>query len=447
LLDEPNIKLGVYSFSKNGVPTTSIDLNAMVDQKHRANTMKFAKDNDQESIWDAVKEETVPTGGKGDTKLKSLAEVHEALKSLTKGKPVDVAGIMADNAPAKAQGELFAAPEGPQTYNRSEEKNMTKSQLAARHPESVIPASRDELIPSKITESPLYKQAGSEEQAVKSFSRRLLDFVKEYKDHPAFKEGLKWYSDIVPKLKTQFGENANIMAELLAATSPQNNPEQNYQSALEAIEAHKAGRFDRQVKKYVEGLAKLETDEWKTGGVKTKAAFMDNWIKEHDLLPRKSNGAKFGISSGAVLKVLARNWLETVEGPKTYQFVRNLLGTDHGATIDVWADRTMRRLGYAGHQARWRILPKNATGVTDADFHFSQKAFAHAANELGILPDALQGGLWFAEKQLWSDRGYGKLDLGSFAKEMEKTEQIREGIQRRLNPAQQELLVTPRAEK
>ena len=189
-------------------------------------------------------------------------------------------------------------------------------------------------------------------------------------------------------------------------------------------------------------------DAWQKGGAKTKEAFMRDWINEHDLLPRQSNGAKFGVSSAAVLKVLARTWLSSVEGPKTYQFVRNLLGTDHGATIDVWADRTMRRLGYSGHVDRWRILPKNAVGVTDADFAFSQKAFAHAAKQLGVLPDALQGGLWFAEKQLWADRGYGKLDLGSFAKEMTKTDAIRQAIKQRLaQPVQQEMLVTPRTEK
>jgi hypothetical protein len=108
----------------------------------------------------------------------------------------------------------------------------------------------------------------------------------------------------------------------------------------------------------------------------------------------------------------------------------------------------MRRLGYSGFVERWRLLPKNESGVSDADFAFSQKAFAEAAKQLGVLPDALQGGLWFAEKQLWSDRGYGRLDLGSFVAEMDKTKELQKAVQQRLAaPVQQELLVTPRIEK
>ena len=37
-------------------------------------------------------------------------------------------------------------------------------------------------------------------------------------------------------------------------------------------------------------------------------------------------------------------------------------------------------------------------------------------------PDALQGGLWFAEKQLWADNGWSKLNLGDYRKEIVKTE-------------------------
>jgi hypothetical protein len=85
----------------------------------------------------------------------------------------------------------------------------------------------------------------------------------------------------------------------------------------------------------------------------------------------------------------------------------------------------MRRLGYRGFKERWRVLPLNATGVTDPDFKFSQKVFSKAAERLGMNPDDLQGALWFAEKKLWQDEGWGKLDLGSFSAEVPKTEAIR----------------------
>jgi len=155
-----------------------------------------------------------------------------------------------------------------------------------------------------------------------------------------------------------------------------------------------------------------------------------------------------------VLKIFARKWLENTPGLKTQNFVQNLLGTGHEATIDLWADRTMRRLGYAGFKNRWRILPKNATGVSDEDFKFSQAAFRHAAKEMHVTPDALQGALWFAEKQLWADRGYGKLDLGDFREEIKKLGMLKEGVKQSLAAQkkaakagaeeQPDLLVTPR---
>jgi hypothetical protein len=99
-------------------------------------------------------------------------------------------------------------------------------------------------------------------------------------------------------------------------------------------------------------------------------------------------------------------------------------------------------MGYEGYQDRWRILPKNKTGVTDADFEFSQKAFRAAAEKLGMQPDALQGGLWFAEKQLWNDKGWAPLDLGDYRTSAAKIPELRARTAARL--AQQELLVSPR---
>jgi hypothetical protein len=164
----------------------------------------------------------------------------------------------------------------------------------------------------------------------------------------------------------------------------------------------------------------------------TENTFVNRWVEKHNLLPRQSNGALYSISSDAVLRILARKWLGNTAGLKTQNFVKNLLGIEHGATIDLWADRTMRRIGYAGSKERWRILPKNATSVTDADFLFAQEVFRQAAKEMTLKPDALQGGLWFAEKQLWADQGWGRLDLGDFRKEIKKTELLKSGIEHRL---------------
>jgi hypothetical protein len=235
-----------------------------------------------------------------------------------------------------------------------------------------------------------------------------------------------------------FGADSPVFVELLAATSPQTNVTQNWVYAVNAFDGFKSGKFDTQLAKFEDGLQKIANGSWeswlaqevKAGKLEapskpTPAAFLEHWINTYDLKPRQGNGKLFGTHSVRILRVFARKWVDQNTGLKTHQFMQNLLGTHHGATIDLWADRTMRRLGYRGFKERWRVLPLNATGVTDPDFKFSQKVFSKAAERLGMNPDDLQGALWFAEKKLWQDEGWGKLDLGSFSAEVPKTEAIR----------------------
>jgi hypothetical protein len=155
---------------------------------------------------------------------------------------------------------------------------------------------------------------------------------------------------------------------------------------------------------------------------------LEHWIATHDLKPRQSNGTLYGMHSTPVLKVFARKWLDSVKGPKVRNFVENLIGSGHEATIDVWADRTMRRLGYSDFQDRWRILPGNGRTVSDKDFAFSQKAYRAASEQMGMKPDELQAALWFAEKQLWAENGWAKLNLGDFREEMKKLPELRKQI-------------------
>lgn len=348
--------------------------------------------------------------------------------------------------PERREGGLLPGIGIPKVLAPSELAGLTKAEVSAHYPEAVIPRRSDEPIPSAIVDSPLAK---SSNDPVAAFSRRLVDFAKEYQDHPSYQSGLRWYSEFVPKLKKVFGKDSPVMAELLAGTSPQQPPGPNYAMALDAYQGWKSGRFDKQIAGFERGLDKIKDGSWQrwldreisSGALEnppdtpTEATFIDHWVNKNNLLPRQSNGKLYGISSDAVLKILARRWLENTSGLKTQNFVRNLLGIGHEATIDLWADRTMRRLGYSDAKARWRILPKNATGVSDADFVFSQKAFRAAARALGVKPDALQGGLWFAEKQLWADNGWGRLDLGDYRREIEKTELLKTGIEQRLAAA------------
>jgi hypothetical protein len=439
LLGDKNIVTGAFAFEKDGKPNVSIDINAVVPQKFRDNTLKFAKDNDQNAIWDATNSEVIPAGGEGNTKLTTPDEILSAVGSLTKGKPVSIEDIKAQPAVQEELGGMQeSAPSKPEPLSNQAVSQMTRKQLLDHYPEAVVPGRRDEPVPSDIRNSPLAKQAGSEEKAIDAYADKMVDFSNGVKDTPEFKEGAKWYRDIVPQLKKMFGADSPVFVELLAATSPQTNVTQNWVYAVNAFDGFKSGKFDTQLAKFEDGLQKIANGSWeswlaqevKAGKLEapskpTPAAFLEHWINTYDLKPRQGNGKLFGTHSVRILRVFARKWVDQNTGLKTHQFMQNLLGTHHGATIDLWADRTMRRLGYRGFKERWRVLPLNATGVTDPDFKFSQKVFTKAAERLGMNPDDLQGALWFAEKKLWQDEGWGKLDLGSFSAEVPKTEAIR----------------------
>jgi hypothetical protein len=347
--------------------------------------------------------------------------------------------------PNEEQTTLFGE-KNKEPLTGAQVSGMTRDELLNHYPEAIVPRKRDDTIPSEITKSPLYKQSRNEPEAVKAFGEKLADFYNSVKDNPATQAGAKWYSDFVPRLKKEFGKNAPLMAELLAATSPRTNVETNFGYAYDALKSFEAGRFDKIIAKFNQGMDMITDDRWlswynrelNAGNIPnppqepTPAAFLEHWIFTHNLKPTQSNGKLYGTHSIPVLKVFARRWMDENTGPKTRTFVSNLTGMGHEATIDMWADRTMRRLGYEGYKDRWRILPQNLHSVSDEDFYFSQKAFRDAAERVGIQPDAMQGALWFAEKQLWADNGWAKLDLGDFSKELEKVPMLKRAFEQKL---------------
>jgi hypothetical protein len=344
-------------------------------------------------------------------------------------------------------------------------EKMTASEAQAHWPEAVVLKSgKDQIAPVKmgfdIVKSPLYKKAGDEKAAVNAFADKLVAEVKKHEANPSFQSGLKWYSEFTPLLRKTFGNHSELMGQLLAATSPRNNPTVNFAFAHDALEMYKKGKFSDTLKKYIQGVRMLENgtlERWfkarvTRGQIKDvpenagPGTWLGAWVQAHDLQPRQSNGQLYGTRSMAILDVLTNRWLSTNEGPKVKNFLENLLGTGHEATIDMWAARTMRRLGYEGLHKRWRLLPKNETGVSDEDFAFSQKAFRAAADKLGIDADALQGGLWFAEKENYHNNGWAPLDLGDYRREIQKVPMLRQGIEQRLAATQRREKTKPSAQ-
>jgi SAM-dependent methyltransferase len=383
---------------------------------------------------------SIPTGGTGEP-IEDMHPAHQRVEELLKDFDWEQPDIFGE----RPQQELMPGIGTRAPLSSKDIGSMTKAELQRHFPEALLPKRRKDLINYDIENAPRWK--GKErEDATNVAADELEKFARTRLHTQEFQDGLKWYSEFVPLLKRAYGKSAEMMAQLLAATSPRNSPTPNFALANDAIEGYKAGRFDKQIKKYLDGAKMLEAGTWKSWYEKQRkagklvkprdnpsdAAFMAEWIDAHALEPRQSNGKLYGMHSVPVLQVMAGKWLTENTGPKTLQFVKNLLGVHHGATIDVWAARTMRRLGHEGISKQWRITPGNETGVSDTDFQFSQEAFEKAGRRLGVKPDALQGALWFAEKKLWAERGWGRLDFGDFRKEIAKREMLNQGIQTRL---------------
>lgn len=261
--------------------------------------------------------------------------------------------------------------------------------------------------------SPLAKEAAKglkgakrEEAAAVALGDELVKVYREVEKNPDIKAGSKWYSTARTRLKKVFGDDAKFFAELLGATSARTPVDINYRFALDAYNQFKAGVYDKTLAKYREGKKAWETQDLGDFKGETRGQFIDFWVKKYDLGVTQKSGAKFGMNSRAVLRVLDGSWAAEVKGPKTPNFAGNLTGETYESTIDVWAARLLQRLANEGKKDRWRILPENETGVTDSDFYLGQAAYRDAAKKLGIKPDALQAVLWFSEKEHWEKNGW-----------------------------------------
>ena len=226
--------------------------------------------------------------------------------------------------------------------------------------------------------------------AVTTYANKLVQEYGKWADNKDVMAAKTWYKQVRGYLTQATGntKDAEIFGHLLAATSPQQGVVQNWHDAKTAFERWKAGAYD-------DAIAEFK----RTGKI------------TDDMKPRKENGALFGANSDEVLKVLAGTWLDNVEGPKTPNFFANLFGRGKEATIDKWAARTMRRMGYEGVEGaptQYRLQPKSEKGVSDLDFAFSQQAFHQAADRVGMDPHELQAILWYAEKHHWAEKGYSK---------------------------------------
>jgi hypothetical protein len=292
---------------------------------------------------------------------------------------------------------------------------------------------------------------------VDHFANDMVEKTRIVLKDPAIAAGKGWYSRMRGKLLNALKEDGReLFSQLLGATSAQTPVDENFQQSVDAYEGIKTGRYNRHRKGYLKAISAenkgtLDAEITKTRSIKNIQGILDDlnaalpsatvkadriaiyaeiksltelietpvdertgaqrikiYVVGNDLLPRRSNGAKFNANSGAVLKVIAGVWLDNRESPKTPNFAGNLSGRTVQATIDIWAARFLRRQIYGGEGVPWRIQPKSEVGVSKEDFAFSQVVMQRAAKKLGMNPDDLQAILWFAEKDVWDKKGWTK---------------------------------------
>jgi hypothetical protein len=257
--------------------------------------------------------------------------------------------------------------------------------------------------------------------AVDTFTKKLSQAYEAIKDQPDVMAGKGWYGEVRDLLEKHFPEHKDFIAQLFAATSARQGVKQNFNQAMHIFDQYLKGEYDRHIDLYKKARAIRDTapgallqhvldnklhEEGRPPVNDNKA--MAAYIAHHGILPLARHGAKFGMNSNQVLKVLAGTWAQDVGGPKTPNYAGNLSGKTLQATIDMWAARLMRRLGHDGiNKAPWLIQPGAETGVKNIDFGLGQLAFRRAAEQHGLSPDDLQAIMWFAEQKHWRNNKWG----------------------------------------
>lgn len=291
------------------------------------------------------------------------------------------------------------------------------------------------------------------------YQRSLALLQENNVDLKAFSDdAIGWYSRVNEYVQEKFGANSQVFFELLAVTSPQATPANNYKKAMEAASLYSQGKFDRALEIYRELINPVIKQHADGIITETQATNKIRSLSNHEKIKqeiRKARGGSgtFGAGSNSgIIRVLHGNWLDSSPALKTQQFYQNLSQRDHNATIDVWAARFMRRLLYdsvyktgdpAGPKPPaqpifWRRRQIQETGVSDPDFLFSQKVFADFTSrykdQLGlgdVTTEDVQALFWHLEKFHWDKMGYSTVesakDLATLDTEvlaMEATERV-----------------------
>ena len=233
-----------------------------------------------------------------------------------------------------------------------------------------------------------------------------------------------WYRNVAEILRSEFGGQGDLFADLLGATSPNTPVDTNWRFAVEILTRFAKGEFDGEMEAFNKWVSE--------GGQPSK--FPGEKI-------RQASGKLYGMNSKNSMLALADLWraVEAGTAPKARNFALNLIGQSNMATIDVWAARMLRR---AANNVRGMDLPRIPTvaeqGVTGnwnagttavtGEFGFGAAVLDKVSADLAkkgieLSPPDLQALAWFAEKELWTEKNWTSAqgEGGSFEENIEAT--------------------------
>lgn len=177
---------------------------------------------------------------------------------------------------------------------------------------------------------------------IQAIGRNLPTTEELLKLYEGGKDSADWYAGAMEELRLHFGDDAEIVAGLIAATSPQTRVAQNIRLALQAYA------------------------QWKTG----------EEITLRGLETSAENARR--VTRG-----------EEMSGPKINNFYRNILGDPESVTVDVWM---------------MRLMGLSRPGVKDVpsmvQYRMVEEWVSELAQEAGVSPRDMQAALWVGYKLL-----------------------------------------------
>jgi hypothetical protein len=232
-----------------------------------------------------------------------------------------------------------------------------------------------------------------------------------------------WYKNVAATLRKEYGAFGDVVADLLGATSPNTPVDTNWRFSIDVFRRFVRGDFNKEMQDFVQHL-----DAGKPASSFPSAQKI-----------RQLSGSLYGMNSGNAMMALADVWraIKPGQAPKARNFALNLIGQSDIATIDVWAARMLRRAANMAKAGKFKRIPtfaeQGVTGAWSADgkritgeFGFGAEVMRRVSEDLkkkgiNVSPPDLQAIAWFAEKELWSTKGWTSKtgEGGSFEENIE----------------------------